>query len=155
MDAQFVGVIVSCFTEFADTFVNSTQVIAFQSLSLPGGGHERLAVPLELVSSHRVDPTRSKEPNLLLKSVQLQEILFEEERTAYLDAVGHTSLRDGRLARIHQAGVYQKSLTRLLECGIAPLLQELHQAEQKNQHTIGKLRHELARLQQQQQQQQQ
>jgi hypothetical protein len=92
--------------------------------------------------------------NNLEKLVQLQKILFEEEKTAYMNSLkphhgylriifdSNPILRDTKvhpLVHVHSIAVYQKSLTRLLELAAFPLLFNLQQKHKENQERVSDL----------------
>ncbi len=105
---------------------------------------EAVEIPL------RVVPANTKGlHNTLEKLVLLQEILYTEEKMAYMNSLDiqfgytystgsvlHSSSQNHPLVQMHSAAVYQKSLCRLLELETLPLL---HMLQQRHQHNVEKV----------------
>eukprot|EP00010_Vexillifera_abyssalis_P000003 CAMPEP_0201555682 /NCGR_PEP_ID=MMETSP0173_2-20130828/50584_1 /ASSEMBLY_ACC=CAM_ASM_000268 /TAXON_ID=218659 /ORGANISM="Vexillifera sp., Strain DIVA3 564/2" /LENGTH=351 /DNA_ID=CAMNT_0047967591 /DNA_START=133 /DNA_END=1188 /DNA_ORIENTATION=- len=93
--------------------------------------HEIFNVPLQISND-------LPKPLNLQKIVQLQELLFQEERAAYRDTL--KAAHNNPIASLHHSAVYQKALCRTLEFGIAPLIQAFASQYAQNQRKIEKLK---------------
>jgi BRCA1/BRCA2-containing complex subunit 3 len=153
MDTGFIGLIFSCFNTDAE-LNGRIQVIAFQSLdlnqlatpeerrnNLAQSGYEQVNVPLTVV------PPDPNAPNTLMKLVELQQIISQEDRASYNEAI--TPPPGGQvhpLMEVFSGAVHQKSVARLLEYGSQPLLRLLKDRHEQNKRRLDELRAEKARL---------
>lgn len=147
MDSGFIGLIFSCFNTDAE-MNGRIQVIAFQSLDLgqaggqtQGAGYEQVNIPLTVV------PPDANAPNTLVKLVELQQIIGQEDRASYNEAIAPAP--GGRvhpLMEVYSGAVHQKSVARLLEYGSQPLLRLLRDRQEQNKRRLEELRAEKARL---------
>jgi len=176
LDQGFIGLIFSCFNKDPSNRSGRIQVTAFQSLDLgkveqkrsvdlidlndsPKGDsmdsflesqskvsdiprYNCIDVPLQLVPSPPVGP------NTLEKLFLLQEILFGEEKSAYLHAIkplpGDKTAHP--LVQLHSSAVYQKALSRLLETEALPLLFLLKERNKQNIEKVKQLKEEKRKL---------
>eukprot|EP01114_Cavostelium_apophysatum_P007939 TRINITY_DN2015_c0_g2_i2.p1 TRINITY_DN2015_c0_g2~~TRINITY_DN2015_c0_g2_i2.p1 ORF type:complete len:289 (-),score=45.53 TRINITY_DN2015_c0_g2_i2:69-935(-) len=163
MDKGFVGLIFSCFNQDA-AMAGRIQVTAFQSAnaqdnhmapdspsdfsiakkeSASNGRLEGVEVPLFVKSAPGVGL------DAFSKLVQLQEILFGEEKAAFQSSLSiETGQNSHPLLHFHSNSVYQKSVARLLELETLPLLSALHQRHQQNKDEILRLKEQKQLLEQ-------
>jgi len=151
MDSGFIGLIFSCFNYDAE-LNGRIQVIAFQSLDLSrfsseeerkasAHSYEQINIPLTIV------PAEVNSPNTLLKLVELQRIISQEDRASYTESLkGATSDKVHPLMEMYSGGVYQKSMCRLLEYGCQPLLRLLKDRQEQNMGKLADLQAERARM---------
>ncbi|GBG88295.1 hypothetical protein CBR_g46861 [Chara braunii] len=115
------------------------------SLDISGADFVQKLVPLRVVQSHVGVP-----PELLLSPmVNLQRILFAEERAAF-SQVMQLGARDGKvhpLAVMHHSATYHASLCKLMEYCLIPVVSALMDRLQQNKMKIAEADRELARLQ--------
>jgi len=106
------------------------------------GRQECVEVPLKLIQSPVIGP------NTLEKIYVLQEILYGEEKSAYLNAIKpqDDEKTTHPLVQIHSTAVFQKSLSRLLETETLPVLALLQQRHKLNLEKIKQLKEEKKRL---------
>lgn len=115
------------------------------NLDLSGAEFTRKEVPLQVVPGH----TLAKVDFPLSSLVDLQRILFDEEQTAYNQAISQ-SRREGKvhpLAVIHHSATYQASLCKLMEYCLSPVLSALWDRLQQNNSRLALLREEVGSLQ--------
>jgi len=177
LDKGFIGLIFSCFNKDPSNTSGRIQVTAFQSLTINKSivspatkkvidlidlndspkqdedsflskatdGRQEVEVPLKIISSPITGP------NTLEKIFILQEILFGEEKTAYLNAIKpHEDEKVAHpLVHIHSTAVYQRSLSRLLETETLPVLSLLQQGHKQNLEKIKQLKEDKKRLESQ------
>ncbi|KAH9491808.1 BRCA1 BRCA2-containing complex, subunit 3 [Bulinus truncatus] len=136
MDDGFVGIIFSVFNEDKTTKQNRIEVTCFQSREI-NSQFQRIEVPLKIVPS----PTISKP--CLEALVTIPEILLQEENEAYAKV---TSDDQDLLTRIHNAAVYTKSVSHVLDVVSVPLLHNLELRLKNNLLEIEKLQKEKEEL---------
>ncbi|KAK0066502.1 lys-63-specific deubiquitinase BRCC36 [Biomphalaria pfeifferi] len=136
MDAGFVGIIFSVFNEDKVTKQNRIEVTCFQSQEFNSQFH-RVEVPLEVV------PSTSISVPCLDALITIPYILHQEEGEAY-DRV--TNEDQDLLTRIHNAAVYTKSVSHVLEAITVPLTHNLETRLRNNKMDIQRLQREKEAL---------
>mmetsp|Transcript_5754 Transcript_5754/g.12679 ORF Transcript_5754/g.12679 Transcript_5754/m.12679 type:complete len:262 (-) Transcript_5754:55-840(-) len=162
LDNCFLGVIFSVFNTDSDK-TQLMQVTAFQSTcfdeqgnqidSLPGkdagmGGnrfYQQKEIPLSVASSEASQIISGIQP-----LVNLQRILLDEERAAFLSSLHGESDEAGRevhpLQALHSNAVYQKMLCRLMELSTVPVLYALRHRTSANRKRLASLGEEESKL---------
>jgi len=175
LDPGFIGLIFSCFNKDAANTSGRIQVTAFQSIDLSKiqqpppkespvvldlndspipkylSNENDLQIGMERVEiSLTVIHASSKGPNNVGKVALLQEILYNEEKSAYLNSLKPNlgQKKSHPLVQLHSAAVYQKSLYRLLELETLPTLEKLQQKHKENLQKIKELKEQKRRLEQ-------
>lgn len=105
------------------------------------GRFEAIEIPLYVHPKYGSNPSLARDVlksktgvNNIAKLVQLQEILYSEEKSSFNSNVSSSSaITISPLSRIHSNAVYLKSLSRLLEFSTFPLLSTLQQIHLQNQ----------------------
>eukprot|EP00128_Syssomonas_multiformis_P008953 Colp12_sorted_trinity150504_noHs@17375 len=119
LDPNFVGLIFSCFEQGGNQTEGRMQVTCFQSKpGDDGAGLTRVEIPLEIVNNFLDDVTLD---NLL----QLPTILLKEEKDHYEEMLKPVIEAKNILAAISHGAVYTKSLCRLIDRVLTPLLVSL------------------------------
>ncbi|GLJ43890.1 hypothetical protein SUGI_0914890 [Cryptomeria japonica] len=113
-------------------------------LDISGAEYVRKEVPLQVVPGHSI----AKVDFSLSSFVDLQHILFTEEKAAYNQAMSH-SMRDGKihpLAAIHHSSQYQSSMCKLMEYCLSPVISSLWDRLEENTLRLAQLQEEAVSL---------
>jgi BRCA1/BRCA2-containing complex subunit 3 len=159
LEKGFIGLIFSCFNKNNLDISDRIQIMAFQSsskekktdimelsntndeYSFYNFSLEKIEIPLYIKKN------QFNEINNLEKLYLLQEILFNEEKSSYQDALKNQNNQIIHpLLKIHSQSVYQKSLCRLLELETLPMLFLFQQQQKKNIEKIIELKRKLELL---------
>ncbi|XP_058112887.1 uncharacterized protein LOC131255938 [Magnolia sinica] len=110
------------------------------NLDMSGAEYVRKEIPLQVL------PARSllKIDSPLTSFTQLQQVLFEEERAAYNQAISE-NMRDGKthpFAFIHHTSTYQASMCKLMEYCLSPAINALHDRLKENEIRLAMLMEE-------------
>ncbi|BDA48211.1 probable Lys-63-specific deubiquitinase BRCC36 at N-terminal half [Coccomyxa sp. Obi] len=155
LDEGFIGIILSTFNQGAVDCTQQIQVTAFQSVQQaqptlsPTNSYEVDSPMAKALAASAADArqrvaaggqwTRREVPLTIGAELAhadqkpgglrfLLEVLFEEERQAFIDAVSAAADENGRvdpLTAMHNAGVYQQHMCRLMEVVAGPVLASL------------------------------
>ncbi|XP_064615336.1 lys-63-specific deubiquitinase BRCC36-like [Liolophura sinensis] len=135
MDEGFIGLILSVFNQDKVSKNNRIQVTCFQSVNHSPEGqpsqYSRIEVPLHIVPSARVGPA------CLESLVELPNILRLEESEAYEQIRQNKDL--DLMTCIHNAAVYTKSLSHIMDVMTGPLIQSLENRLERNKVRINEL----------------
>jgi hypothetical protein len=115
MDADFVGVILSCFAR-AETdggSVDRVQIAAFRAAT----DTEHAVVPV-LVAADSVSPSFAA----AVAHSRLQDVLLQEERCEFDAALARTSTV---VSATHLCAIHDTAVCRVLQLSVAPLLKTL------------------------------
>lgn len=125
-----------------DLMAGMQEAMHLSNLEMSGAEFMRKEVPLQVVPGH----TLAKVDFPLSSLVSLQRILFDEEQTAYNQAMSQ-STRKGKvnpLTSIRHSATYQASLCRLMEYCLSPVLSSLWDRLQQNNARLALLQEEAA-----------
>ncbi|XP_054792550.1 uncharacterized protein LOC129298165 isoform X2 [Prosopis cineraria] len=114
------------------------------NLDMSGAEYVRKEIPLYVLPTTSL--TNIDSP--LSSYTELQHVLFEEERTAYNQAILQ-NMRDGKvhpLTFIHHTSTYQASLCKLIEYCLSPAMQALQDRLRENEIRLGVLSDEAKSL---------
>ncbi|XP_028766333.1 uncharacterized protein LOC114724190 [Neltuma alba] len=114
------------------------------NLDMSGAEYVRKEIPLYVLPTSSLINIDSP----LSSYTDLQHVLFDEERTAYNQAILQ-NMRDGKvhpLAFIHHTSTYQASLCKLIEYCLSPAMQALQDRLRENEIRLGVLSAEAASL---------
>lgn len=143
MDPGFIGVIFSVFNEDKATKQNKIQVTCFQSrkIGLSDNQYERIEIPLHIV------PSTSIGQACLESLVELPRIFSQEEEEAYQSLARKPNM--DLITKLHNASVYSRSLSVIMEVLMGPLMQILETRHERNLLRIQELTHRRKQLQNQ------
>lgn len=128
-----------------DLTAGMQEAMHLSNLEMSGAEFMRKEVPLKVVPGH----TLAKVDFPLSSLVSLQRILFDEEQTAYNQAMSQ-STRKGKvhpLTSIRHSATYQASLCKLMEYCLSPVLSSLWDRLHQNNARLALLKEEAASLQ--------
>jgi len=143
MDPDFIGIIVSCFSDDSANNSGKIQVTCFQSanVSMTSAPRlERLEVDLEVVACDVMSTANLK---ALRNSPQL---LMEEETGEYTKSLGY--MDQDLLTAVQNATIYSKSVMQIIEIICSPMINNLQNEVRRRKEEVTKLRKKLASLQQ-------
>lgn len=120
MDRDFVGLIVSCFSEDSSSSTGDIQVTCFQSINVGTSSFpqlERMEIEVEVL------PCTYLSDAVLQALTGLPCILEEEESEAYKTTLMH-KMQD-LITAIHNGTVYTRAVCQIIDVICAPLIQTL------------------------------
>eukprot|EP00794_Sanderia_malayensis_P011359 gene11359-12543_t len=141
MDKDFVGVIISCFSEDSSSLVGDIQMTCFQAINIGTSDFpklERLEIEVEVIPSFTLSEAS------LSTFVDLPCILEEEESEAYNITLLNT-MQD-LVTALHNGTVYTKAVCQLVDVICAPLLQAFEQLLKTKNYELQSLKIEKERL---------
>ncbi|XP_072967251.1 uncharacterized protein [Typha angustifolia] len=128
----------------ADMTPSMQEALHRSNMEVSGAEYVRKEVPLHVL------PTRYllKLESPLTSFTDMQHVLFEEERSAYNQAM-HLNMRDGKihpLTFIHHSSMYQASLCKLMEYCLSPAVASLQDRLKENEVRLAMLMEEAKLL---------
>ncbi|XP_020521967.1 uncharacterized protein LOC18432652 isoform X2 [Amborella trichopoda] len=128
----------------SDMSASMQEAMHRSNLDMSGAEYVRKEVPLQVVPSSSL----LKLDYPLKSYMDLQRILFEEERAAYHQAISQ-SMRNDKihpLAFIHHTSTYQASICKLMEYCLCPAISSLQDRLKDNEMRLSLLKEEAATL---------
>ncbi|KAK4252870.1 hypothetical protein QN277_011010 [Acacia crassicarpa] len=127
-----------------DMSENMQEAMHRSNLDMSGAEYVRKEIPLSVLPTSSLININSP----LSSYTDLQHVIFDEERTAYNQAILQ-NMRDGKvhpLTFIHHTSTYQASLCKLIEYCLSPAIQALQDRLRENEIRLGVLSDEATSL---------